>query len=61
VTDLGESEEALRQGDDILHLLNIVDAVLDSLGVLRPCTVQNTLDLLNLALRPVTVWLASRL
>ena len=35
-THLGKCEETLCDGDDILHLFNRLDAVLDDLGVFGP-------------------------
>ncbi len=55
VTHLGEREEALGDGDDILHLLNRLDAVLDDLGMLGAGRVQDVLDAVDVTLRPVAV------
>ena len=58
---LGEREETLSNGDDILHLLNRLDAVLDDLGVLGPGRVEDVADTLDVALGPVPVGLLHRL
>ena len=58
---LGECEETFSDGDDILHLLNRRDAVLDGLGVLRTRRIEDTLDTIDMALRPVTVRLPDAL
>ena len=60
-THLGERKETLGDGDDILHLLNRLDAVLDDLGVLGPGRVEDVADTLDVALGPVTVRLADGL
>lgn len=54
-TYLGEREEALGDGDDILHLLNRLDAILNDLSVLRTGRVEDVADTLNVALGPVPV------
>ena len=56
-THLGHGKQTLRDIDDILHLLNRPDALLDSFGVLRPRAIQNRLDLVNVSLSPLLVWL----
>ena len=61
VTDLGEREETLGDVDDILHLLNRLDAVLDDLGVLGTGGVEDVTDALDVALSPVTVGLLDSL
>ena len=58
---LGEREETLSNGDDILHLLNRLDAVLDDLSVLGAGRVEDVADALDVALRPVPVGLLYRL
>lgn len=60
-TYLRERKETLRDGDDILHLLNRLDAVLDDLGVLGPGRVEDVADTLDVALGPVPVGLLHRL
>jgi len=59
--NLGESKETLGDRNDILHLLDGVDSVLDSLGVLGTGTVENSLDFGNLGLSPIPVGLADGL
>lgn len=59
--DLREREEALGEGDDVLHLSDVVDAVLDGLGVVRARGVEDALDARDLRVRPVTVRLADGL
>jgi len=59
--NLGESKETLGDRNDILHLLNGVDSVLDSLGVFSTSTVENSLDFGNLGLSPITVGFADGL
>ena len=54
-THLRESKETLGDGDDILHLLNRLDAVLDDLGVLRAGGVEDVEHAVDVALRPVPV------
>ena len=54
-THLGERKEPLGDGDDILHLLNRLDAVLDDLGVLGAGRVEDVADALDVALGPVPV------
>ena len=54
-THLGERKETLGDGDDILHLLNRLDAVLDDLGVLRAGGVEDVEHAVDVALRPVPV------
>lgn len=54
-THLREREETLGDGDDILHLLNRLDAVLDDLSVLSAGRVQDVLDAVDVSLRPVAV------
>ena len=54
---LGEREETLSNGDDILHLLNRLNAVLDDLGVLGARCVEDVADTLDVALSPVPVGL----
>ncbi len=56
-TDLGKGEETLGDGDDILHLLNRLDALLDDLGVLCARRVEDVADALDVALCPVPVGL----
>ena len=53
--NLGESKETLGDGNDILHLLNGVDSILDSLGMFGTSTVENSPDFGNLGLSPITV------
>ena len=60
-THLREREETLGDGNDILHLLNRLDAVLDDLGVLGPGRVEDVADTLDVALGPVPVGLLHRL
>ena len=60
-TYLGKSEEPLSDVDNILHLLNRLDAILNGLGVLSPRAVENILDALNMTISPVTVWLPNTL
>ena len=59
--NLGESEETLGDGNDVLHLPNGVDSVLDGLSVLGTSTVEDSLDFGDLGLSPVTVGLTDRL
>lgn len=61
MTDLGEREQALSNGDRVLQLLHRHNAVLHRLGVLGPSGLEDSLDFVNLALRPVAVWLAHAL
>ena len=56
-THLRERKETLGDGDDILHLLNRLDAVLDDLGVLRARRVEDVAHTCDVALCPVAVWL----
>ena len=58
---LGEREETLSDSDDILHLLNRLNAVLDDLGVLSAGGVEDVADALDVALSPVTVGLLDSL
>ena len=60
-TYLGEREETLGDGDDILHLLNRLNAVLDNLGVLGAGGVEDVADALDVTLCPVPVGLLHRL
>lgn len=60
-TNLGESKETLGDRNDILHLLNRVDSVLDGLSVFGTGTVEDSLDFGNLGFSPVTVGLADGL
>ena len=53
--NLGESKETLSDRNNILHLLNRADSVLDSLCVFGTSTVENPLDFCNLCLSPITV------
>lgn len=48
-------EESLSDVDDTRHLLDVVDAALDSLGVVGTGAVEDVLDLLVLALGPFLV------
>lgn len=59
--NLGESEETLSDRNNILHLLNRLDAVLDNLGVLGTGRVQDILHALDVTLSPVPVRLLHRL
>jgi len=59
--NLGESKETLGDRNNILHLLNRVDSVLDSLGVFGASTVEDSSDFGNLGLSPVTVGLTDGL
>jgi len=59
--NLGESKETLGDGNDILHLLNGVDPVLDSLSVFGASTVEDSLNFGNLGFSPVTVGLTNGL
>ena len=52
---LGEREETLSDSDDILHLLNRLNAVLDDLGVLSAGGVEDVAHALDVALGPVPV------
>ena len=52
---LRELEEALSKGDDVLHLLDGVDTVLDRLGVVGTGTLKDTLDARDVTLRPLFV------
>ena len=60
-THLGEREKTLGDRDNILHLLNRLDAVLDDLGVLGTGGVEDVADALDVALSPVTVGLLDSL
>ena len=60
-THLREREETLSDRNDILHLLNRLDAVLNDLGVLGPGRVEDVADALDVALGPVPVRLLHRL
>ena len=60
-TNLGEGEKILGDRNDILHLLDGLDTVLDSLSVLSTRTVEDVLDLLDVTLSPVTVRLPDAL
>ena len=59
--NLGESKETLSDRNDILHLLNRVDSVLDRLSVLGTSTIEDSPDFGNLGLSPVTVGLTDGL
>ena len=59
--NLGESKETLGDGNDILHLLNRVDSVLDSLSMFGASTVEDSLNFGNLGFSPVTVGLTDGL
>ena len=59
--NLGESKETLGDGNDVFHLFNGVDSVLDSLSVFGASTIEDALNLGNLSLSPVTVGLPDRL
>lgn len=59
--NLGESKETLGDGNDILHLLNRVDSVLDSISVFGASTVEDCLNFGNLGFSPVAVGLADGL
>lgn len=56
---LGDLEQALGNVDDAAHLLDAVDAGLDGLSVVGTGSVQNTGNLLVLALSPLAVHGAS--
>ena len=58
---LGQRKQALRERDDVLHLGDIVDAVLDGLGVVGTCGIEDTLDAGDLRVGPVAVRLADGL
>ena len=53
--DLGEGKETLGDGNDIFHLPDGVDSVLDRLGVFCTSTVEDTLDFGNLSFSPITI------
>ena len=53
--NLGKSKETLGDRNDILHLLNGVDSVLDGLGVFGTSTVEDSPNFGNLGLSPITV------
>lgn len=57
-TYLRESEEALSDGNNILHLSNGVNTLLNSTGVLSAGIVQDLLDACNVAFCPLRVRLA---
>jgi len=59
--NLGESKETLSDRNDILHLLNRVNSVLDSLSVFGASTVEDSLNFGNLSFSPVTVGLTDGL
>lgn len=52
VTDLGNGEQVLGNVNNTTHLLDILDAGLDSLGVVGAGAVEDVLDLLILSLGP---------
>lgn len=52
---LGDLEQALGDVDDTAHLLDVVDAGLDCLGVVGTGSVQDASNLLVLALGPLAV------
>ena len=58
---LGKGEETLSNCSNILHLSNGVNASLDSLSMLSTSTIENTLDLGNVPLGPLLVWLTDNL
>ena len=60
-THLGEGKETLGDGDDILHLLNRLDAVLDDLSVLGARRVEDVTNTADVALSPVPVRLLDSL
>ena len=51
-TYLGNGEKVLGNVDDTGHLLDVLNAGLDGLGVVRPGAVEDVLDLLVLSLSP---------
>jgi len=59
--NLGESKETLSDRNDILHLLNRVNSVFDSLSVFGASTVEDSLNFGNLSFSPVTVGLTDGL
>lgn len=60
-THLGQIEESLGDGNNILHLSNGINALMNCLCVLSTSTIQNLLDALNVTLRPLAIWLACNL
>lgn len=54
-THLGDSEKALSQGYNVLHLVDGLDAVLDGLGVLSTRAVEDALDAVDVPLCPLLV------
>lgn len=54
-TYLGNSEEVLGDINHSAKILYAVDTCLDGVGVVIPCSVENSLDLVLLALRPFRV------
>lgn len=52
---LGDFEEGLGNINDTSHLLDVLNALLDGLGVVGPGRVQDTADLLNLGVGPLSV------
>ena len=59
--NLGESKETLSNGNNVLHLPNGIDLVLNSLSVFGTSTIEDTLDFGNLGLSPVMVGLVDEL
>jgi len=53
--NLGKGKEAFGDRNDILHLPNRIDSVLDSLSVFGASTVEDCLYFGNLGLSPVTI------
>lgn len=58
---LGQGEESLCHGRDILQLSNRVNAALDGLGMFCACTREDALDARNVVFSPFTVRLADDL
>lgn len=54
-TNLGNSVQALGQGNDLLQLTNRVNSLSNSLCVFRSGTVQDPLDSVNMTVRPRVV------
>ena len=59
--NLRESKETLGDRNDILHLLDRVDSVFDSLSVFGAGTIEDPLNFGNLGFGPVTVGLTDGL
>ena len=60
-TYLGEGKETFGNGRDVLHLADVVDTLLDGVGVLGASTVKDTLNAVDVSFRPLRVRLSDNL